>query len=156
MNTRKIALLAAGFLLAQAGVAAAQDAVVSASNLNLRAGPGGQHRVVAMMPEGSRVKATNCGPEWCQVQFGQAKGYAAVAYLDFSSGADAQASVAQAPASAASATAAPAQIAARGTGYVVWSDPSPEQAARVWRWQEQDWRNRHARRVQWLQRHRTN
>lgn len=134
------ALMGAAFVLAPSGPASADPAVVSASGLNLRAGPGQQHRVVARMPQGARVQATECGREWCRVRYGRMRGFAVAEHLDRGSGTDALAAVP--PAAPAPAAASP-----------VWNDPAPERAARVWRWQDPAWRDRHARKVQWLQRH---
>jgi uncharacterized protein YraI len=144
-GTRSIASAAlAGIAIAilppTATPAAAEPAVVSATSLNLRAGPGGAERVLARMPQGARVTVSNCGPEWCRIRYRGLNGYAAIDHLDLSSGGDAQASV-------------PPADNETTTGYRVWNDPAPERAARVWRWQDPQWRDRHARKVQWLRRH---
>ncbi len=135
-------LAVAGFgvaiLLLTATPSTAEPAVVSATSLNLRAGPGASERVLARMPQGARVTVSNCGPEWCRIRYRGLNGYAAIDHLDLSSGGDAQASVPPDDPDG---------------GYLVWSDPAPERAARIWRWQDPQWRDRHARKVQWLRRH---
>src|SRR5438477_169493 len=58
------------------------DAIVNASALNLRAGPGTQYDVLAVMPKGARVHvtgATDAG--FAPVTFGAVAGWAFEAYL---------------------------------------------------------------------------
>jgi uncharacterized protein YraI len=134
MNTTRVSALGALIVLLSAGVAGADPAVVAASNLNLRDGPDSSHRVIAVMPHGAAVDAGDCGPQWCVVRYRGKKGFAAAAHLDRNPGNDAQAAV-------------------RPVASAVWSDPSPETAARVWRWKDPKWRDRHARKAQWLRLH---
>ncbi len=121
-------------LLLSAGLASAAPAVISATSLNLRAGPGAEHRIVANMPRGARVEIVNCGPDWCRLRFRGFSGFALATHLDRGDGGHALASAAPIPA-------------------IAWSNPSPEPDARVWRWKDPQWRHRHARTGQWLRRH---
>lgn len=73
--------LAAGLLALSGGIAAAAPATVS-TDLNLRAGPGTQYGVVALLPVGSTVDTGGCGNGWCQVNFGGYSGYVSARYLD--------------------------------------------------------------------------
>ena len=75
------ATLAAGLLALSGGIAAAGPARVS-TDLNLRAGPGTQYGVVALLPAGSTVDTRGCGNGWCRVSFGGYSGYVAQSYLD--------------------------------------------------------------------------
>jgi len=65
MHTMKRLLLGVGLVALSAGAAAAAPAVVD-TGLNLRSGPGSQYPVVATMPAGATVDATQCGGGWCR------------------------------------------------------------------------------------------
>ncbi len=74
------------------GVAAA---AVATTDLNMRAGPGTDHQVIGVIPEGAPVSVLGCGGSWCQVNFSGRVGYANAAYLG---GGDAAVVVQPAPA----------------------------------------------------------
>lgn len=71
-------LIAAGMLGLTAAPAAA--AVVT-NDLNLRSGPGTEHRVITAMPSGARVDVNGCRANWCEVHWRGYSGYASASYL---------------------------------------------------------------------------
>jgi uncharacterized protein YraI len=77
MNPKKL-FCATGLLVLSAGVAGAATAQVE-TDLNVRAGQGTGHPVIAVMPAGQTVEVSGCGDGWCYVHdYG---GYASAAYL---------------------------------------------------------------------------
>jgi len=80
--------LAAVIVVLSAASAAAEPAYVT-SAVNLRAGAATTNEIVAKIPSGSRVEASNCG-EWCEVEWQGKKGFAIAASLDRSGRAPAQ------------------------------------------------------------------
>jgi uncharacterized protein YraI len=68
--------------LAVPGLAMAQSAMVT-TDLNMRAGPGPNHPVIAAMPEGEMVEIQGCleTRSWCQVSWGGQTGWAYADYL---------------------------------------------------------------------------
>lgn len=62
---------------------AAQPVAVAIADVNLRAGPGTQYPAVAMIPYGDSVSLFGCmsGFTWCDVAWGNARGWVATAYL---------------------------------------------------------------------------
>ena len=80
MALTKLAICATTFVLMAAGSAAAETAYVS-SNVNLRGGAGTSNPIVAKIPAGSQVEATNCS-EWCEVEWQGKKGFAIASALD--------------------------------------------------------------------------
>ena len=111
-------------LLASCAVASARTAQID-NKLNLRQGPGQEHRVLVVMPAGATVNVGECRGEWCQVEFRGQRGFANSALL---SGGDA--------ALAAAPVAAPA---AASTKY----DANDE--VRVLNWHDREWRDRYWR-----------
>ena len=73
-------LLSAAILLALAASAAAYPASVSTS-VNLRAGPGVDQAVIAVLPKGSAVSVGACTAGWCEVTHRSRRGYVAQRYL---------------------------------------------------------------------------
>lgn len=67
---------------ALASPAVGEGMAQTTSDLNLRAGPGTEHNVVAVMPEGAEVEMQQCQPGWCEVTYAGTTGYAAEEYLD--------------------------------------------------------------------------
>ena len=120
----KAGALIASILFVSAGGASAGPAVVTATSLNLRAGPGGGYGVLARMPHGASVQTLDCKDEWCRIRYRGLTGYAASGHLD-------QAGAA-ASAKDSFATAIPA------TAFHV---RPPDSGARIWRWD--DPRSRH-------------
>lgn len=53
----------------------ARQATVLVSRLNLRAGPGQQHPVMAMLPRGARVEVLAQAGEWVRIRFGEQIGF---------------------------------------------------------------------------------
>ncbi len=120
----KAGALVASMLLVFAGGAAAGPAVVTANNLNLRAGPGAGYGVLARMPHGAGVQMLDCKDDWCRIRYRGLTGYAASGHLDTGS--------AQASATDSFATAIPATA--------LHATP-PDAGARIWQWD--DPRSRH-------------
>lgn len=118
--------IAITMLLASCAAASARNAQID-NNLNLRLGPGPNHRVIVMMPAGATVKVGECRGEWCQVEFRGQRGFASSALL---SGGDA---------ALAAAPPAASQAAQQATKY----DPNDE--ARVLNWNDREWRDRYWR-----------
>jgi hypothetical protein len=63
-----------------AASAAAEPAYVT-SAVNLRSGAATTNEIIAKIPGGSRVEASNCG-EWCEVEWQGKKGFAIATSLD--------------------------------------------------------------------------
>jgi uncharacterized protein YraI len=72
--------LAATIVLLSAASAAADPAYVT-SSVNLRSGAATTSEIVAKIPSGSRVEASNCR-EWCEVEWQGKKGFAIATSLD--------------------------------------------------------------------------
>ena len=105
--------------------AAAEPAVVQ-SKINLRSGPGPAFGIVAVLPPGTRLDVQKCTDDWCRVAFGRQAGYASRALLKLGS-----------EAYAAAPPAAP---------HIAPAVPKPPAAeARVWQWNDNEWRDRHWR-----------
>ena len=51
------------------------------ANLNLRAGPGMQHRVIVTIPAGSSVDIHSCGTTWCYLTWTRHSGFSNGRYL---------------------------------------------------------------------------
>ncbi len=80
MTFTRLAASIAAFVLLSAASAAADPAYV-ASTVNLRAGAATNTEIVAKIPGGSKVEATNCS-EWCEVEWQGKKGFAIATALD--------------------------------------------------------------------------
>jgi len=76
----RLAIAAAALAVLTGAPAAAEPAYVT-STVNLRAGAGTNTEIVAKIPGGSRIEATNCS-EWCEVEWQGKKGYAIATALD--------------------------------------------------------------------------
>src|SRR5687768_1277511 len=72
--------IAMTLLLASCAVASARTAQID-NRLNLRQGPGPEHRVLVVMPAGANVTVGECRGEWCKVEFRGQRGYASSALL---------------------------------------------------------------------------
>jgi hypothetical protein len=79
MTATRLATSVTAFLLLAAS-AAAEPAYVG-STVNLRAGAGTSNPIVAKIPGGSLVDASNCS-EWCEVDWQGRKGFAIASALD--------------------------------------------------------------------------
>ena len=80
MTPTRLTICAATLVLLSAASASAEPAYV-ASTVNLRAGAGTGNEIVAKIPGGSLVDATNCS-EWCEVEWQGKKGFAIATALD--------------------------------------------------------------------------
>lgn len=85
LRSHKTAALAAAALFAFPAMAAAQQmTAATASDLNMRAGPGTNHQVVGVIPSGQPVSINECTANrtWCQLSFGGQTGWSSSRYLD--------------------------------------------------------------------------
>jgi uncharacterized protein YraI len=138
MSQPKLLAIAALCILACAGIARADPAVVT-SRLNLRAGPGPAFGVRVVLEPGTKVDVRKCRGKWCSVKYKRRIGYVSRLYVKF--GADALAS-----ATSASEPVAPAKVE---------KPIKPKMTGpRIWRWRDQKWRDRHWRQFGWRYRHR--
>jgi hypothetical protein len=76
----RLTICAASLVLVSALSATAEPAYV-ASTVNLRAGAGTGNEIVAKIPGGSLVEASNCS-DWCEVEWQGKKGFAIATALD--------------------------------------------------------------------------
>lgn len=58
------------------------EAQTITTELNLRAGPGTGHGVIAVMPAGAAVSLHECGGGWCQLTYAGRTGWASQRYID--------------------------------------------------------------------------
>jgi uncharacterized protein YraI len=84
MKAKLFTSAAAVALFAIAGSAFAQQAVVAASDLDVRAGPGSEHQVVGIIAAESEATVLGCDrvSGWCEVESGQVAGWVNSDYLD--------------------------------------------------------------------------
>jgi hypothetical protein len=80
MTSSRLTICAATLLLLSAACATAEPAYV-ASTVNLRSAAGTGNEIVAKIPGGSLVDATNC-TDWCEVEWQGKKGFAIATALD--------------------------------------------------------------------------
>jgi hypothetical protein len=80
MTRPRLTICAAALVLLSAASAIAEPAYV-ASTVNLRSAAGTTNEIVAKIPGGSLVDATNC-TEWCEVEWQSKKGFAIATALD--------------------------------------------------------------------------
>jgi uncharacterized protein YraI len=80
MTPPRLTICAATLVLLSAASATAEPAYV-ASTVNLRAAAGTGNEIVAKIPTGSLVDASNCS-EWCEVEWQGKKGFAIATALD--------------------------------------------------------------------------
>lgn len=127
MSRPNMAWLAGALLLLLTGEAASARLALIESKLNLRQGPGPEHRVIAVMPAGANITVGECRGEWCQVEFRGQRGYASSLHLNNG---------------AAAFAAAPAQAAPAATKY------DPDDAVRILNWHDREWRDRYWREME--------
>lgn len=65
-------------------VAAVAAPAFVVTTVNLRAGPGTSHEILAKIPAGARVEANNCKDGWCEVSWQGKSGFAIQSALDLS------------------------------------------------------------------------
>src|SRR4051812_31032101 len=80
MTRSRLTICAATLVLLSAASASAEPAYV-ASTVNLRSAAGTTNEIVAKIPGGSLVDATNC-TDWCEVEWQGKKGFAIATALD--------------------------------------------------------------------------
>jgi hypothetical protein len=78
---KKIAIVSAAALLAASGAAFAQERVVASNDLNVRAGPGTNHRVIGSIAANDSVNVWDCTGNWCRVSYRGGEGWASARYL---------------------------------------------------------------------------
>jgi len=83
MKLTRLSFYAGALVMLSATCAPAAPAFV-ATTVNLRAGPGTTHEIVARIPGGSLVDAANCADGWCAVAWQGKSGYAIQTALDLS------------------------------------------------------------------------
>lgn len=72
------AALIAAFVIPEVANAAI---TTTTANVNLRRGPGTNHRVIVTIPAGSRVDIHSCGAQWCYLTWGRHTGFSNGRYL---------------------------------------------------------------------------
>ena len=80
MTPSRLTICAATLVLLSAATATAEPAYV-ASTVNLRSAAGTTNEIIAKIPGGSLVDATNCS-EWCEVEWQGKKGFVIATSLD--------------------------------------------------------------------------
>jgi uncharacterized protein YraI len=83
MKLTRLSFCAGALVMLSATCAPAAPAFV-ATTVNLRAGPGTTHEIVARIPGGSLVDAANCADGWCAVAWQGKSGYAIQTAIDLS------------------------------------------------------------------------
>ncbi len=111
------------------GHAIAEPAIVQ-SKINLRSGPGPAFGIVAVLPPGTRLDVQKCTDDWCRVAVGRQTAYASRALINLGSVAYAAAP----PAAPHTSPEAQKPVMAE---------------ARVWQWDNSEWRDRHWRALEW-------
>ncbi len=77
----KSSLAAAAILLGASVVAEARPVLVT-SDLNVRTGPGTQNPSIGVIPGGSTAEVGRCYSGWCEIAWGNLRGFSSQAYLD--------------------------------------------------------------------------
>jgi len=83
MTSTRLTICATALTLLSAAPGVASPAYVT-STVNLRSGAGTNNEIVAKIPGGSLVDATNCTDGWCEVDWQGKKGFAIATVLDMS------------------------------------------------------------------------
>jgi hypothetical protein len=78
-----MSLVCFGALIGSGSIALAKPGYVI-TTVNLRAAPGTTNAIVAKIPGGSRIEASNCTGGWCAVTWQDKKGFAIQTALDLS------------------------------------------------------------------------
>ncbi len=89
MPKLKTAAAIATCLVLSCGAAAAQ--AWTASDLNMRAGPGTNHAVIDVIPQGASVEVYGCERGWCEVDYAGTTGFASQNFLEMDGGTTGQA-----------------------------------------------------------------
>ncbi len=77
----KSSIAAAVIVLGIASIAEARPVLVT-SDLNVRTGPGTQHPSVGVIRGGSTAEVGRCFDGWCEIAWGNLRGFSSQAYLD--------------------------------------------------------------------------
>lgn len=77
----KSSFAAALIVLGAAAAAEARPVLVTA-DLNVRTGPGTEHPSVGVIPGGSTAEVGRCYTGWCEIAWGNLRGFSSQAYLD--------------------------------------------------------------------------
>lgn len=74
--------LLAGVIVIAAVAAAEARPVLVTSDLNVRVGPGTEHRSIGVIPGGSNAEVGRCFNGWCEIFWNGLRGFSSQAYLD--------------------------------------------------------------------------
>lgn len=72
---------AAAALMTVSGAAIAQERVFASTDLNVRAGPGTNHRVVGSIGPNDPATLRDCSGNWCRISYGGGEGWVSSRYL---------------------------------------------------------------------------
>jgi uncharacterized protein YraI len=139
MTSTRLLACAATFALLSVGSAAAAPAYVL-TTVNLRTGAGTGNEIVAKIPGGSLIDATNC-TDWCEVDWQGKKGFAIASAIDRSGRVPVRRAAPRADAAPEEyAIAAPPRVYYRPPVYYYgyrpyyWGVPGPYWGFRRWRY----------------------
>ena len=74
--------IAATLMVLGASAAAEARPVLVTADLNVRTGPGTQNPSIGVIPGGSTAQGGRCYTGWCEVAWGNLRGFSSQAYLD--------------------------------------------------------------------------
>jgi uncharacterized protein YraI len=74
--------IAATLMVLGASAAAEARPVLVTADLNVRTGPGTQNPSIGVIPGGSTAQVGRCYTGWCEVAWGNLRGFSSQAYLD--------------------------------------------------------------------------
>lgn len=77
----KSSIAATLMVLGASAAAEARPALVTA-DLNVRTGPGTQYSSIGVIPGGSTAEIGRCQSGWCEIAWGNLRGFSSRAYLD--------------------------------------------------------------------------
>lgn len=83
MSAFRSIVAGAAALVAVSAIPTIANAAVTTTtaNLNLRTGPGTNHRIITTIPAGSRIDIHSCGHTWCHVSWNWHTGFVNGRYL---------------------------------------------------------------------------
>ncbi|MBY0531339.1 MAG: hypothetical protein K2P86_05145 [Xanthobacteraceae bacterium] len=74
--------IAAAVIVLGASIAAEARPVLVTADLNVRTGPGTQHHSVGIIPGGSTAEVGRCFEGWCEIAWGDLRGFSSQLYLE--------------------------------------------------------------------------
>ncbi|MBX3530004.1 MAG: SH3 domain-containing protein [Rhizobiaceae bacterium] len=78
---KNIIIASAAALMTVSGAAIAQERVFASTDLNVRAGPGTNHRVVGSIGANDAATLRDCAGNWCRISYGGGEGWVSAKYL---------------------------------------------------------------------------